>query len=213
MRAGMVRAMRTLLLVAAIAAASPALAAEGVPAKGDGTITVLGGGRAIPAGDYPTETHQSHAIVHPGVLVGFGYQVDDELHGGIQLGYMPDQYGSGDTALSVKSYEVLLELDTALARGSWYTLYAGGGIGYSLNSASRGSGATVEANSTAGFVALGLRAKLAEHFAFVVEDRYTLSSANLDPNATSSVNVGGNFLGVGLQLHFFSSDDDKPPRD
>jgi opacity protein-like surface antigen len=207
----MVRAMRKLLLVAALAAASPALA-DGVPAKGDGTITVLGGGRAIPSGDYASETHQTHALVHPGVLVGFGYQPDDELHGGIQIGYGLDQYGSGATALSVRSIQVLLELDTALARGNWYTLYAGGGIGYSLNTSTR-NGLNVEANSTAGFVALGFRARLADHLAFVVEDRYTLSSANLDPNATSSVNVGGNFLGVGLQLHFFSSDDDKPPRD
>jgi hypothetical protein len=203
--------MRKLLFVVALATASPAVA-DGVPAKGDGTITVLGGGRAIPSGDYASETHQSHALVHPGALVGFGYQLDDELHGGIQLGYMPDQYGSGASAFSVKTFEILLELDTALARGSWYTLYAGGGIGYSLNTSSR-NGANVEANSTAGFVALGFRARLSDHLAFVVEDRYTLSSANLDPNAASSVNVGGNFLGVGLQLHFLSSDDDRRPHD
>jgi opacity protein-like surface antigen len=208
----MVRAMRKLLLVAALATAAPAFA-DGVPAKGDGTITVLGGGRAIPSGDYASETSQSHALVHPGVLVGFGYQPDDELHAGIQIGYMPDQYGSGGSAFTVKTWQVLLELDTALARGNWYTLYAGGGIGYSLNSSSRNGSATTEANSTAGFVALGFRARLADHIAFVVEDRYTISSAKLDPNAQNSVNVGGNFLGVGLQFHFFSEDNERPPHD
>jgi hypothetical protein len=202
--------VRKVLLVAALAAAAPAFA-DGIPAKGDGTITVLGGGRAVPGGDYTSATHQSHALVHPGVLVGFGYQPDDELHAGIQLGYMPDQYGSGASAFTVKTFDILLELDTALVRGSWYTLYAGGGIGYSLNSSSH-NGASVEANSTAGFVALGFRARLADHFAFVVEDRYTLSSARLDPNAPT-VNVGGNFLGVGLQLHFFSSDDEGKPKE
>jgi opacity protein-like surface antigen len=209
----MVRAMRKLLLLGALAAASPAFAADGIPAKGDGTITVLGGLRAIPGGDYANETSatQSHSLVHPGVLVGFGYQPDDELHAGIQLGYGLDKYGSGASALTIKSLQILLELDTALARGSWYTLYAGGGIGYSLNTGTR-NGVNTEANSTAGFVALGFRARLADHLAFVVEDRYTLSSANLDTNANNSVNVGGNFLGVGLQLHFFSSDDEKPSR-
>ena len=201
----MVRAMRSLLLAAALTAAAPALA-DGVPAKGDGTITVLGGLRAIPGGDYASTSGQTHSLLHPGVLLGLGYQPDDELHAGIQLGYGLDQYGDGAAALKVKSFQILLELDTALMRGSWYTLYAGGGIGYSLNTATR-NGLNVEANSTAGFVALGFRARLVDHLALVVEDRYTLSSANLDPNVGSSVNVGGNFFGVGLQLHFFSADD------
>jgi hypothetical protein len=197
--------MRKLLLL--LAAATPALA--GVPSKGDGTITVLGGLRAIPSGSYGSETGQKHALGHPGVLVGFGYQPDDEMHAGIQIGYGLDEYGEGATALKIRSIQVLLELDTALVRGSWYTLYAGGGIGYSLNTGTR-SGRNVEANSTAGFLGLGFRARLVDHLALVIEDRYTLSFANVDPLAVNGVNMGGNFIGVGLQLHFFSSEEKRP---
>jgi opacity protein-like surface antigen len=94
-------------------------------------------------------------------------------------------------------------------RGNWFTFYAGGGIGYSLNTSSR-AGRNVEANSTAGFLSVGIRARIVDHVALVVEDRYTLSSANVDPTAANGANVGGNFLGVGLQFHFFSADDKRP---
>ena len=43
-------------------AAAPALA--GVPGKGDGTITLLGGLRAIPGGDYQTESGNKRRIEH-----------------------------------------------------------------------------------------------------------------------------------------------------
>src|SRR6266852_1494253 len=131
-------AMRLRTAACVLLAAAPALA--GVPGKGDGTITLLGGLRAIPGGEYQSETGAKHGLWHPGFLLGLGFQLDDELHGGIQLGYGLDQYGEGAGALKIRSFQILLELDTALAEGSWYTVYAGGGLGYSLNTISRAAG-------------------------------------------------------------------------
>ena len=190
-------------------AAFPALA--GVPEKGDGTITLLGGARQIPTGDYGSG--RQHSFFQPGLALGFGYQADDELHGGVQIGYMLDKYGTPAGTLDIRSIQILLQLDTALVKESWYTLYAGGGLGYSLNTSTRG-GANVEDNSTAGIIAQGGRFRITDHLAFVVEDRYTVSSAALDATASNTtVNVGGNFFGIGLQLHYFSSDDRGRPGD
>ena len=201
--------MRSFALGLVVVAAFPALA--GVPEKGDGTITLLGGARQIPTGDYGSG--RQHSFSQPGLVLGFGYQADDELHGGVQIGYMLDKYGTPAGTLDIRSIQILLQLDTALVKESWYTLYAGGGLGYSLNTSTRG-GANVEANSTAGFIALGGRFRLTDHLAFVVEDRYTVSSAALDATASNTtVNVGGNFFGIGLQLHYFSSDDRGRPGD
>ena len=201
--------MRSFALGLVVVAAFPALA--GVPEKGDGTITLLGGARQIPTGDYGSG--REHSFFQPGLVLGFGYQADDELHGGVQIGYMLDKYGTPAGTLDIRSIQILLQLDTALVKESWYTLYAGGGLGYSLNTSTRG-GANVEANSTAGFIALGGRFRLTDHLAFVVEDRYTVSSAALDATASNTtVNVGGNFFGIGLQLHYFSSDDRGRPGD
>ncbi|TMA23780.1 MAG: porin family protein [Deltaproteobacteria bacterium] len=201
--------MRSFALGLVVVAAFPALA--GVPEKGDGTITLLGGARQIPTGDYGSG--RQHSFFQPGLVLGFGYQADDELHGGVQIGYMLDKYGTPAGTLDIRSIQILLQLDTALVKESWYTLYAGGGLGYSLNTSTRG-GANVEANSTAGFIALGGRFRLTDHLAFVVEDRYTVSSAALDATASNTtVNVGGNFFGIGLQLHYFSSDDRGRPGD
>src|SRR5436305_5121005 len=186
--------MRFLALALVLVVAVPAAAA--VPDKGEGTITLYGGLRQIPSGDYGGETTSgSHSLLQPGFLAGFGYQLDDELHGGIQIGYMLDHYGGGASELKIFSVPILLEIDTALAKEAWYTVYASGGIGYSLNTSTRG-GQTIEANSTAGFVGLGARFRLGDRFAFVVEDRYTLSSAALDPNSRNTVNVGGNYFAI-----------------
>ncbi|MFL5250602.1 MAG: outer membrane beta-barrel protein [Myxococcales bacterium] len=202
--------MRSLALGLVVAAATPAFA--GVPDKGDGTIMVLGGFRLVPGGDYASETGSSHSLVQPGFLAGLGYQIDDDLHVDIQGGYLPDHYRSGSGELKIVSVPILLALDTALLKDSWYTLYGAGGLGYSLNTSTRG-GKNVEANSTAGFLALGMRMRLTDHLAFVVEERYTISSAQLDPAARSSINVGGNLLSIGLQIHFFSSDEKAPGSD
>jgi hypothetical protein len=199
--------MRLFSLAVVLLAAAPAFA--GVPSKGDGTITVLGGLRAIPGGDYASEAGREHSLWHPGFLAEFGYQLDDELHGGIQIGYGLDSYG-GVTPITVHSIQILLAIDTVLAEGSWFTLYGGGGIGYSLNTAQTPSG-SVEANSAAGFVAIGFRFRLADHIAAVIEERYTIASAMADPSSSNSVNMGGNLVSAGLMFHFFSPGDKGHP--
>lgn len=199
--------MRLRTAACVLLAAAPALA--GVPGKGDGTITILGGLRAIPGGQYQTETGARHSIWHPGALLGLGFQPDDELHGGIQLGYGLDQYGEGSAALKIRSFQILLELDTALAQGNWYTVYAGGGLGYSLNTIT--GAANLEANSALGFVALGFRFRISDHVGGVIEDRFAISSAAADPGANNTVNMGGNMLSAGLIFHFFSPEDKGHP--
>jgi hypothetical protein len=200
--------MRPRTAASLLLAAAPALA--GVPGKGDGTITVLGGLRAIPGGEYQTETGAKHSLWHPGFLLELGFQPDDELHGGIQLGYALDQYGDGATALKVRSFQVLLALDTALVQGNWYTLYGGGGLGYSLNTVSRATG-DLEANSALGFVSVGFRFRISDHLGGVIEDRYSISSAAADPSATNAINMGGNLLSAGIIFHFFSPEDKGHP--
>jgi len=200
--------MRLRTAACVLLAAAPALA--GVPGKGDGTITLLGGLRAIPGGEYQSETGAKHGLWHPGFLLGLGFQLDDELHGGIQLGYGLDQYGEGAGALKIRSFQILLELDTALAQGSWYTVYAGGGLGYSLNTISRAAG-DLEANSAVGFVSVGFRFRISDHIGGVIEDRYSISSAAADPSVSNTVNMGGNLLTAGIIFHFFSPQDKGHP--
>jgi opacity protein-like surface antigen len=189
-------------------AAAPAVA--GVPAKGDGTITLLGGLRAIPGGEYQSDSGNKHSLWHPGFLLGLGFQPDDELHGGVQIGYGLDQYGDNPPALKIRSLQILLSLDTALAQGNWFTLYAGGGLGYSLNTITRPAG-DLEANSAVGFVSLGFRFRITDHVAGVVEDRYSISSAAADPANANTVNMGGNLLSAGIMFHFFSPEDKGHP--
>ena len=190
---------------------APALAA--VPQKGEGDITVLPGVRFIPGnGAYLTEQIGTHRAVQPGVIGSFGYQFDDELHFKIDLGYLIDSYQLQGGNLEVRSVPILLGMDTVLLQREWFTFYAGGGIGYSLNTGKR-NGVNQEANSTAGFLQLGWRVALATRLALVIEDRYTLSSAQVDfPTSTQSLNVGGNFFSVGLMLHFLAPDDKGHPQ-
>lgn len=194
------------LAFVAFLAAAPALA--GVPDKGEGTITVLGGIRAMVPGNqaYLSEQGASHQALQPGALSSFGYQFDEELHFKIEIGYMLDRYHMVGGDLAVKSIPILFALDTVLTRGASWSVYGGGGIGYSLNTGTR-NGINNEANSTAGYLALGLRYQLTGPMALVVEDRFTLASAQLDPVSTQRLNVGGNFLALGLMFHFFEADD------
>ena len=195
------------LLIALLLAAAPALAA--VPESGEGTIALLPGVRTLfPTNhDYLAEQGASHQPLQPGGIASFGYQYDDELHFRIDLGYMIDHYRIPGGDLSVRSIPVLIGLDTVLLRRPSLTLYAGGGIGYSLNTGSR-NGLNNEANSTAAFLALGLRIALAGPVALVIEDRFTLASAQVDAaNSTQSLNVGGNFLAVGLLFHFHQAEE------
>lgn len=188
-------------------AAAPALAA--VPDKGEGDITLLGGVRTIvPSnGDYLNEQGASHQPIQWGGLASFGYQWDDELHFKIEIGYLADRYKIAGGDLQIRSIPILLAMDTALWKGNAFTLYAGGGIGYSLNTGTRG-GTSNEANSTAGYVGIGLRLQIAGPLAVVFEDRWTLASAQVDAgNSQLSLNVGGNLFSVGLVFHFFEKEE------
>ncbi len=185
------------LAIAVLLLAAPAFAA--VPETGEGTITLLGGIRTIfPSNqDYLVEQGGSHKQIQPGGLASFGYQYDEQLHFKIELGYMVDHYRLPGGDLSVKTIPLLLGMDTALWRAPRMTLYGGGGIGY-YN----------EANSTAGFLGLGLRVRLTASLALVIEDRYTLASAQVDAaNSTKSLNVGGNFFSVGLMFHYLQPEE------
>ncbi len=195
------------LLIALLLASSPALAA--VPETGEGTIALLPGLRTLfPSNSgYLTEQGATHQQLQPGGIASFGYQYDDALHFRIDLGYLVDRYRIPGGDLSVRSIPVLIGLDTVLWRAPGLTLYGGGGIGYSLNTGTRG-GKTNEANSTAAFLALGLRIRLGGPLALVIEDRFTLASAQVDAaNSTQSLNVGGNFLAVGLMIHFLQPEE------
>jgi hypothetical protein len=196
------RAAIVLLLLAA-----PALAA--VPAAGEGTITLLGGVRTIlPSNhDYLVEQGASHQQLQPGGIASFGYQYDEQLHFKIELGYWTDHYRMPAGNLDVRTIPVLIALDTALWRAPRLTLYGGGGIGYLLTTGSR-NGLNNEANSTAGYVGLGLRIQLGGPVALVIEDRFTLASAQVDAaNSTKSLNVGGNLLSLGLMIHFLQPEE------
>jgi outer membrane protein with beta-barrel domain len=192
--------------------AAPAFAA--VPEKGEGTIAILGGVRSILPGsqDYLNDQQASHRAIEPGGIASFGYQYDDELHFKIEVGYLVDRYrtGTGED-LRIRSIPILLALDTVLVRGQAFTFYGGGGIGYMLNTGSRG-GLDNEANSTAAYVALGLRVQLGGPVALVVEDRYLLASAQVDPKSRQSINTGGNFLSLGLMFHFLEPDEKGKPQ-
>jgi hypothetical protein len=194
------------LAIAILLCAAPALAA--VPESGEGTITILGGVRSIfPTNhDYLVDVGGTHQQIQPGGLVSFGYQYDDQLHFKIEIGYMLDHYRIPTGDLDVKTIPVLLAMDTVLWRGPAFTLYGGGGIGYSLNTGTRG-GVNNEANSTAGYVALGIRLRLGGPVAVVIEDRWTLASAQVDPTDSRSLNVGGNLLSVGLMFHFHQAEE------
>lgn len=198
------------LTLAALLAATSAAAA--VPEKGEGSITLSGGARALVPGNsaYLTEQGATHRLVQPGGMVSFGYQYDEELHFKIELGYLTDRYRIAGGDLQVRSIPILLALDTALVKGRSFTFYGGGGIGYSLNTGSR-AGVDNEANSTAGYVALGLRLQIAGALAAVIEERYTLASAQVDPQSKERLNVGGNLLSIGLMFHFLEPDDKGKP--
>ena len=200
------------LLAAALLAAFPAAAA--VPEKGEGTITLQGGARVLlpTNGAYLDEQGARHQLFQPQGLVGFGYQYDDDLHFKIEIGYAIDRYKlPAGIDLSVRSIPIFLAIDTTLATGSWFTVFGGGGLGYSLNSANKADKYN-EANSTAFYLALGVRMRLTEKLALVLEDRFTLASAQVDPDSTQKLNVGGNLISLGLQLHFLEPDDKGHPK-
>jgi len=200
------RMLRRLVALALVCAA-PAVAA--LPEKGEGTITVFGGLHSvIPRNaDYFSDfPGTSHSQAQFGGLGSFGYQLDEELHFKIDIGYFPDRYRHTDVDLTITSIPILLGIDTKLVNLERFCLYGGGGIGYMLNTGNRkGSN---EANSTAFYLALGMRFQLGGPVALVIEDRYLFASASVDPQDLGrSINVGGNFALAGLMFHFLEPDD------
>ncbi len=203
--------MRLAVFLLAAVLSFPSLA-DGVPEKGEGTVTILGGARYLPNGTYINEQGASHKLLQPGILAQFGYMPDDELHFKIDLGYGVDRYLlSGGSQLTVHTTTIMLGIDTVLARGSWFTFYAGGGVGYLLNTGTR-AGVSSEANATGAYLAVGFRARLTDHVAAVIEERYTLASAAVDQTSSTSLVVGGNFISLGLLFHFLSPDDKGHPQ-
>jgi hypothetical protein len=69
-----------------------------------------------------------------------------------------------------------------------------------------------EANSTAGYVGIGFRFQLGGPVALVLEDRWTLASAQVDPTSSQKLNVGGNLLSLGVMFHFLEPDDKGHPK-
>lgn len=195
------------LLLAASLCCAFAARADGVPEQGEGTIALLGGVRLIPQHGFLSTVRANGGTIsqkqlQPQGVAYLGFMPDEELHVTIGLGYGIDRYTLSDGDLGVTSFTLLLGADTPLLRGETYTLYGGGGIGYSLNTFNR-SGVSTESNSTAGYLAVGFRYRLGAKVALVVEDRYTVASAAYPP-LNASVNVGGNLLSAGLLFHFFS---------
>src|SRR5207245_10862511 len=136
---------------------------------------------------------------------------DEGPHFTSAVGYLWDRYRIAAGDLEVKTIPVFLALDTALVHGRSFTFYGGGGIGYSLNTGTR-NGVSNEANSTAGYVALGLRYQLAGPVSLVIEERYTLASAQVDPQSTQRLNVGGTLFSLGCMFDFLAPDEPAKPK-
>src|SRR5206468_562860 len=132
-----------------------------------------------------------------------GYAADTDFHVTLDFGYGLDRIYMSPGTLQSRSVTVLLGADTPLIRRPWFTLYAGGGIGYSLNTLSQ-NGNDVEANSSAGYVCLGARFPIAANFALVVEERYTLSSASLPSNVNGPLNFAGSQTTLNMGGNLFT---------
>jgi hypothetical protein len=204
--------------LAASAAALTLLCAAGsdaaVPEAGEATITVLAGWRGVPQHALMAELQRDgespvHPLFQPGFLAELGFQPDEDMHISVDLGYGLDKWQLAGGDASVTIVNILLSGDTALLKGKRWSWYVGGGLGYSLNTFSR-NGASTESNSSAGFLKTGLRIQLSGPIALVIEDRYTLASADY-PELKSIVNVGGNLLSIGLMFHFLSPEEKGHP--
>ena len=212
------RRFAALAAVAVLACALPAFADDGdpspIPTKGDATVTLLGGWRAIPQHDFTAENERdgnySHSLFQPGGVLSLGFAADDEFHVTIDVGYGIDSWQTSIGTAKASMVTLLLGADTPLFVTPVMTIYAGGGLGYSLNTFTA-QGTDQESNSSAGFLRVGARFRLSRRLAFVIEDRYVVSSA-LWPTYNANMNVGGNLLTIGLMVHFFSPEDPGHPQ-
>ena len=199
---------------AALCLVATSAARAAVPEAGEATVTVLAGFRGVPQHALLTELARDgespvHSAFQPGFLLQLGFQPDDDMHISVDLGYGLDKWQLANGDASVSIVNILLSGDTALLKGKRWSWYLGGGLGYSLNTFSR-NGRSTESNGSAGFIKTGFRFQLSGPVALVLEDRYTLASADY-PELKSVVNVGGNTLSIGLQFHFLSPDDKGHP--
>jgi opacity protein-like surface antigen len=217
-----VRSTRVAAALAALALAAGARAAApsyGIPGEGDASVTVLAGARLVPLGSFFDDQAAAgyrpwKTFTDPGFLLSLGYAPEGDFQIKLEIGYGVERLYMTPGTLDIRSVSILLAADTSLLRLPWMTLYGGGGIGYSLNTLSQNV-ASVESNSTAGYVCLGARFPLTRRLALVVEERYTLSFAGLPGptgalvygGSSSSINVGGNLLSVGLMFHYFQPDE------
>jgi hypothetical protein len=132
------------------------------------------------------------------------------MHVSIDVGYAIDRWRLSTGSASAQTVNVLLSGDAPLWQRRNFTFYFGGGFGYAINTFSL-NGAATESNGSALYAKVGLRVRLADSLALVLEDRYTYSNSDY-PALHSSVNVGGNLLAVGLQLHYAAPDDKGHPQ-
>jgi hypothetical protein len=202
-------------LVAAGVALAPSIGQAGIPEVGEGTATLLAGWRGIPQHPLMAQLKQDglspeHDLAQPGFILSLGYRSDAEMHVSIDLGYAIDRWRLSSGSASAQTVNVLLSGDAPIWQRRDFTLYFGGGFGYAINTFSL-NGAATESNGSALFAKVGLRVRIAGSLALVLEDRYTYSNSDY-PALHSSVNVGGNLLAVGLQLHFATPDDKGHPQ-
>jgi len=212
--------MRRLTLLLALACSLPAFADNdpppvSIPAKGDATVELLGAWRLAPQHTFLSEQDRDgldpqHNAFQPAGILSLGFAPDAEFHVTIDVGYATDSWKLTTGTAGASMVTLLLGADTPILVTKYFTLYGGGGLGYSLNTFSYQSGST-ESNSSAGFLRVGARIRLTRRIALVVEDRYVVSNA-LWPALNSNVNVGGNLLSVGILVHFFSPDDAGHPQ-
>jgi len=210
------------LLLAALVAASGARAGS-LPGKGEGTIELHAGGRWVPNGGFLDDQARAgytafRRLLTPGFTLGLGYAPEADLLVKIDIGYGIDRIYMTPGTFNTRSIQIVLGGSWAFLKRPWMTVYGGGGLGYSLNTLIQNA-AQVEANSTAGYLCLGLRFPLLKNVALVVEERYTLAFAGL-PGTTgpliyggsaTSINAGGNLLSAGFMFHYTDSEEKERP--
>src|SRR5438105_7322699 len=79
-----------------LAGAARAEREPGVPSKGEGTITLLGGPRWVPTGGFVDDQNTAgyrafKTVFTPGFLLGLGYAADTDFHVHMDFGYGIDR--------------------------------------------------------------------------------------------------------------------------
>ncbi len=187
-----------MIALAALLLATPTHA----PAAREGSVALLGGLRLVPQGGFSTSAGVVDRALAPGAFAGeFGYQWDETLAVAVDLSYGLDRYDFADQSrLRVGAFAVTFLGFGTLHPYRWLELFGGGGAAYNFTTfnGSGPGGPTYKEGTTEGAVlALGLKLALAGRFGVQLEDRYTFAFAD---SGRGSMNVGGNFLGLGVWL-------------